>query len=387
MKRDLGVAALAMFIWALGEGLFFYLVPLYMESLGANGGLIGTAIALLSLAQAVVMLPAGMAADRWGPRRVMIGGWLMGLLTTAVMAAATSFQLFAVGLVAYGFSGWIVPALTSYVTRSRGDLTPERALTLVFAGFSAGSIISPALGGLLAERFGMRATFVVAVAVFAVSTLVICSSRHHPPAGNGSRSGIKRLSADRRYLQFLAMVVVVTFALLLGSPLAPNFLQARWGVAVADVGMLGSAAALGEVLLALLLGFRPPRRALFVLLAAGLAYLAIILTRGGVAWLALAFFLRAGGQISRQFFDALVTRIVPIELQGMAFAGNATAGRLASMAAAGAAGWLYVARPALPFQVGLFLIPIAAFFVYRFAPRPAAYRDSDSSEKEPIPVN
>jgi hypothetical protein len=36
MKRDLILVAIAMFAWGLGEGMFLYFQPLYLEELGAN---------------------------------------------------------------------------------------------------------------------------------------------------------------------------------------------------------------------------------------------------------------------------------------------------------------------------------------------------------------
>jgi hypothetical protein len=42
MKRDLILVAIAMFAWGLGEGMFLYFQPLYLEELGANPIMIGT---------------------------------------------------------------------------------------------------------------------------------------------------------------------------------------------------------------------------------------------------------------------------------------------------------------------------------------------------------
>ena len=146
MNRNLKTLALALFTWALGEGLFIYLVPLHLGELGASAEQIGTLIGLGSLARVVAMLPAGFAADRLGVHRVIAVGWLTGLAAAIVMAGASGIRLFAAGWIMYGLSGWVVPALTSYVVSERGTLKPERALTWVFSTFSAGLVISPALG-------------------------------------------------------------------------------------------------------------------------------------------------------------------------------------------------------------------------------------------------
>ncbi len=376
MSRDLKIVAAAIFAWALGEGLFFYMVPLYMAELGASPALIGLLVALFALAQMVTMIPAGIATDRWGARNLFVGGWLLGLATTSLMAGATNLKWFALGYVAYGFSGAVMPALTSYIINSRGTLTPERVLTRVLSFFSAGMVISPFLGGLVAETYGLRTTFRLAAIFFATSTaIVIWTRRQAPrPVATGERryAGLLR---QRNVIAFLGIVFAITFVLTLGMPLAPNFLQERWGVSVSQVGLLGSATSVGAVMLALFLGGRPPRRILILLQAGGLIYLVTLLWGGQLGWLLLGFFLQAGGHIARQFMDAISTRIVKSTQLGLAFAFNNTVSRAAAVAAAALAGQLYAIRPSLPFILGLLLIPLAAGLTWLKAPREGIAND------------
>lgn len=371
MSRDLKVLSLSLFFWALGEGLFIYLVPLHLEELGATPVQTGTVMALFALAQALTMLPAGVAADRWGARRVMVGGWVAGLLSAVLMAGATHLWLFALAWTTYGFSAWVIPPLTRYVASGRGALTPERAFTRVFSAFSAGLIVSPTLGGQVAQRLGLRAPFFLALAFFVVSTVVVFlvpPQASQPPPSAGRYASLLR---NRRFTALMAVVCVAMFAIWLSMPLAPNFLQERWGVSVSEVGLLGSAASLGQVVLALFLGTRPPRRSLMALHTGATIYLLALLSSGRLEWLALGFFLRGGAQISGQFIDAISTRVVPPSQQGLAYGINALINRGTYVAAAAAAGWLYSSRPALPFQASLALIPIAVGLIYLFVPRPA----------------
>ncbi len=370
MNRNLKTLAFALFTWALGEGLFLYLVPLYLGELGASAAQIGTLIGLSSLAQAVVMIPAGFATDRLGAHRVLVGGWLTGLAAAIVMASANGMSLFAAGWIVYGLSAWVVPALTSYVISQRGSLKPERALTWVFSAFSAGLVISPALGGLIGEQFGLRASFVVAAGLFGVSNVVVLLVRPQAAEVKASDYSDTSLLRNRRFVGLMGVVFVAMFALWLGIPLAPIYLQERWGARVAEVGLLGSAASLGEVALALFLGSRPPRKAFIALQAVGLVYLLILLSTGQVGWLALGFFFRAGALVSRQFIDAISARVVAHSQLGLAFAISATVSRAAGVASAASAGHLYAIRAHLPFQLGLLLIPLAIVLTQCFAPRP-----------------
>jgi predicted MFS family arabinose efflux permease len=377
MNRDLKIVALALFTLALGEGLFIGLVTLHLEGLGATPVVIGNVMALFALSQACVLIPAGLATDRWGARPVMLAAWLAASLATVLMALANSLWLFAVGWLVYGLTGWVIPALTTYVTNGRGDLAPERALARVFATYSAGLILSPALGGLIAERFGLRAPFAVAILFLLASTLALTFSNRDLPQRTASLNGrYATLIRNQQFLGLMGLVFIIMFALWLGRPLAPNYLQSQWDVPVAQIGFFGSAESAGAVVLALILSRWSPRLALIGLQLGGIAYLSILLSSGQAPWLALAFFLRVGPFIGRQFVDALGTRLVPPSQFGLAFATSATVQRIANVLAAMAAGWLFQIRPALPFQVALGLVPAALLVTWllasRISPKPAA---------------
>lgn len=370
MNRDLKILSASMLAWALGEGLFIYQVPLYLAELGAEPAQIGRLLALFALTQAAVMIPAGLFSDRWGARGVMVAAWPMGLIAAFIMAAAPSLPLYSLGYFLYALSGWVMPPTTAYVTSARGALSPQRALTLVMAGYSAGLIVSPALGGVIAEAWGLRSLFVLASAFFTISTVMAFFTRSQPPPPPLAGPRYATLLRNRSFAGFMLLVLLITTILWLGVPLAPNFLQAQWGVQLSGVGLLGSAASLGALVMALVLGGRPPRRALLLLQLFSGLYLFLLLRTGLLPWLALAFFLQAGApNISRQFVDAIATRIVAPGQLGLAFAASALVGRLANMAAAAAAGQLYEIRPALPFQVSLLLIPLGLLLVHFLFPR------------------
>jgi len=66
MNRDLRLVALSMSIWGVGEGMFFYFQPLYIQQLGADPVQIGAILGAAGLAAAVALIPAGALADAIG---------------------------------------------------------------------------------------------------------------------------------------------------------------------------------------------------------------------------------------------------------------------------------------------------------------------------------
>ncbi|MEK7326329.1 MAG: MFS transporter [Chloroflexota bacterium] len=120
LNRDLKILGAALFLWAAGEGLFIFTLPLYMGSLGADSKQIGLLYSLNSTALVLATIPAGLAADRWGPRSGITSGWVLGAVAGALMAFAPGLTLFSAGWVLYGFTGWVLPPISAYITRARG---------------------------------------------------------------------------------------------------------------------------------------------------------------------------------------------------------------------------------------------------------------------------
>ena len=156
MTRDLLLVAASLFLWGFGEGMFFYFIPLSLQSLGANPLMIGGVYAGIGLAAALMQIPAGILSDRIGPRTIMWISWGIGALACMILAVASTLTAFSIGIWLYYMTSFGVVPLNSYVTTVRGKLSPERALTFTGGLFNAGMIAGPILGGLIANQMGLQ---------------------------------------------------------------------------------------------------------------------------------------------------------------------------------------------------------------------------------------
>jgi len=75
MIRDLILVSLSLMIWGIGEGMFLFFQPLYLQQLGADPILIGTIIGMVGIAMTISHLPAGYLADRIGRRPLILAAW------------------------------------------------------------------------------------------------------------------------------------------------------------------------------------------------------------------------------------------------------------------------------------------------------------------------
>lgn len=143
VPRDLLLMGLSLFTWGVGEGMFIYFQPLYLQKWGANPVEIGAILSMMGIAMAVAQAPAGYLSDRVGSRPVMWASWVLGTIAAGLMALAGSLPLFVTGLLTYGLTSFVVAPMNSYITSVRGGWSVERALTIVSSMFHLGAVAGP----------------------------------------------------------------------------------------------------------------------------------------------------------------------------------------------------------------------------------------------------
>ena len=375
MNRDTRLVALALLLWGFGEGLFFYIQPLYIERLGANPVQIGGLLSAMSVVSAAAFLPAGALADRLPRKWLMWGGWVLGLVAVLLVGLARTWQGLIPGLLLYSLSAYCMPAINAYLAHAVGGRNLERTFTTVFAGYAAGGLISPMVGGWLAQVATMRTVYFAAAALFALSAIVVLWVSPQPVPSRMKQGPGWRTLLNRRFLRFAALTWLAFVAMYLGFPLTPNFLADVRGWDVARIGTLGSFQALGMMLLTLLLGrLGDGHRSRGLLVGQVLVWgsALLLLLTGTFPALALAYLLRGAYQGCRSLTQARATVLGGEAERGLLLGASETTIAVAQIVAPYVAGWLYAGGPAYPFVASLALIPVTLLLVVIGMPRSAA---------------
>ena len=119
---------------------------------------------------AVLMLFSGTLGARWGPRRCVLGAYLVSCVGSVLCAVATAFPMLLVGRGVQGVANaFTTPLLLATIAATTPRARLSRALGLFAALQSAGQTSGPLLGGLAAEATWRLAFVVVGVAAVALA--------------------------------------------------------------------------------------------------------------------------------------------------------------------------------------------------------------------------
>lgn len=372
MNPSLILVGVSLFTWGMGEGMFLYFVPLYLQQLGAEPILIGTVYGAFGFAMLLTHIPAGYLSDRLGRRPLVRAAWILGLIAALVMSFGFSLEVFIAGFVLYGMTGFVSSPLFSYVTAARGKLSAGRAMTLTSAMYNLGAVIGPVSGGWIGEHYSLRTIFVYSAVVFAVSTALVLFLRPQPRDLHDDQNNSRTLLANTRFLGYLGILIFVMFAMYLPQPLTPNFLQNERGISLSQMGTIGSLGNLGNVVFNLVLGQFNSGIG-FALGQACVALFALLIWKGtGGPWYMLGYFLMGGYRAARMLAMAQVRVLIHQSQMGLAF-GMAEAGNsMALILAPLLAGYLYDKDPASIYPLSLLLVTIGVIVSFVLAPREGA---------------
>jgi len=166
------------FVAAATQSAVVPLLPRFNHAYGLSPSTDAVLLAAPGLATLGISMPAGAFADRLGTRRVTIAA--TALMSAAALAQAMpSYRVLIAGRLAFGLTFGIVWTTgVAWMAGSQSE-SGSPALGAVATSAAVGMVAGPAIGGLLADQFGLSAPF-VAMAAFAAA-LALALAPQHPP--------------------------------------------------------------------------------------------------------------------------------------------------------------------------------------------------------------
>jgi MFS family permease len=368
MESDLLLMAFSLLTWGFGESMFFYFIPLSLQGWGASPVVIGAVLGGIGLAAAIAQIPAGHLSDRYGPRSLMWAGWILGMFSSLMMAAAKSLTVFVIGIWIYYFTAFAVAPMNSYIILVKGKLEVGRALTFVSGFYNLGTIAGPIIGGLIASRFTLQKIYYVSFFIFVLSTLIILFVK--PRKGPIIEASTDRvhLLKNSRYITLLILAFFVVMVLYLPQPLTSNYLQNEQHLSAAAIGTLGTIGNIGNTFATLILGGMNATAGMIT----GILMVAVYsssLFWGAKSWVfGIGFFMLGGYRLSRSMMIARIRSVIRDHEVGLAFGILETINGAAIILTPVLAGVLYQVNPKIIYLISLpclFILLIAVILFFR----------------------
>ena len=177
-QRTLYIMIFAQLMSSVGFSIMFPFLPRYVAFLGSSTGTsLELLAALVFSAQALTMTLAspvwGAVSDRFGRKPMVERAAYSGAVTLLLMAFVPNAEMLVLLRTLQGFLTGTVSAGNALVASSVPRNRVGYAMGLLQLGLGSGVAIGPFIGGLLADAFGYRATFIVTAALLTLSGLMV----------------------------------------------------------------------------------------------------------------------------------------------------------------------------------------------------------------------
>jgi MFS family permease len=360
LNRDLKLIFVSNLAGSFGDGLYAYLLPYYMTTnLGANAEEVGILYAVMSLVAALSLLLAGMIADRYDRKKIMITGWLCWLPVPLIFSLAGNWLQMLPGMILWGI--WLGgPTSTAYIVTTADKAKLTLTFTAISSAWSFGYIISPALGGYLAGIMNMQLVFYLAFALYASASFTLAFIRTQHAEGYKQRTPEERYSFLKllrtgKLLKLSIFFASMMFILMLFRPFVPKFIGDVYHYNDFEIGILGSFSFLGSAVLGILLGRLGDKWRKSYALAISMALcslsLALLMVFNNFCVLIFIFFLAGGSYITWSLMSAIIGPLAPESMRARWISIPQTISMFSSIIAPYIGGVLYEFLPYYPFVI------------------------------------
>jgi MFS family permease len=385
LTPTLVILLVGMILANIGGNMYGPLLPLYVQSLGADVSHIGIFFTLSMIAPLLFQILGGWLSDLIGRIKAMAIGSVAGLAGYVVFAVAPSWGWLLLGTVGLSIaSSTVGPSFQAFVAEESTEANRGKVYGVVQAAFQVVGVIGAPLGGWIADKYGFRTMFVVAtVLYFAATILRVMMARNvarkqaqaaesSAPASTPSFAQLK--TSLLAILGLLTAGGVVTWIFIsdgvgdvsfsLVGNLFPLYMNNIAGLTKTDLGILGAVASVATMVFITLGGILADKRGERVGIALGYALLgisifAMINVKSFYAFAGAWALLGIGQALINPAYSSLISKVVPDKLRGTAFGLFSTSLGVISLPAPyiGAMLWEKFG-PRVPFY-----FPVAALFI------------------------
>ena len=369
--RDIWLICISNVVGAFGEGLYFWVFPLYIRQLQADYIQLGLVFSILYGISALAPLPGGMLSDRFDRKKILILGWTPWVFAPLLYSFAQSWTQLIPGTICWGVSMLGAPALNAYViTAVNNKKNLASVLSFVWSSYSFSYIFAPTAGAFIATIIGMQWLLRLSGLLCAVATGIFLFLHSQHPRKKETEIQKKDVrNPDERRLWRLMLVwagfyTAITFFMTVGRTFVPTFLAEQVKLSEFYVGLFGSINFAGTTFIGIAVGrmgdkWRKPRAISVCLLLYFVSMIPLLFIKEPTLLMASAF-LYGGAIVTGSMVSSYVGTIAPENKRGMWVSIPQMLSLTAAFAAPYLGGYLYAQSPVYAFLVSIVPMPFLA---------------------------
>ena len=309
----------------------------------------------------MTFIPVGLAADKWGGKRLLVGTWVASTFGALAFLPLSDWHGAFIGSVLYWIGSAAFPLLSAHLAQTTPRHRLGSELGIVYGAFFFGTILASPFAGAVATAVGLRGGIAVGVVAFALSTAITFRLASLAPVAHTESPPL-----PRAFWTLMAVTPLAAFVAVIVNPLFPVYLRDIAAVPLERVGIFVGLVALGAALSSAIngkvadaLGPVPAIVGAGVVLTLGAGTIALSGQSEGP--LGLGALLLGSQTAANPVLVSALARVLPPARAGLGYTGFQLVYALGFGSGGIVSGLLYDADPLLPLLVQIALaIPVTA---------------------------
>lgn len=228
-KRNFYILLIAQTFTSMGFSIIFPFLPFYIKELDSVSGLSietlsGLVFSSQALAMALISPFWGAVADRYGKKPMVVRAMVGGAVTVLLMGFVKTAEQLIFLRICQGLLSGVISATSALAA----SFTPREKIGFTMGtlqvGVWTGVALGPLAGGLMADFFGFRATFVITGLLLFLSGVSVCICVNKNETEKKSKKGEKKDLFTDWKLILCRKNIVVTYMLRFLSSFANSLL-------------------------------------------------------------------------------------------------------------------------------------------------------------------
>lgn len=339
LTRPLMLFMGAMILANIPGQMYYPLLPLYLQSLGAGVAQVGLFFTLSSIVPLAFQILGGWFSDHVGRLQAVALGSLAGLMGFVVYLLAPTWQWVLLASVANAISGsFIAPSYQAYIAEQSSQENYGKVYGILEGLFMVVGVIGPLLGGFISGRLGYRPMFITAAGMYFLATLLrLWMARGARAAEKLNRTAPTFANLKANLAAMAALVVgggIVTWIMVsdgvrdisfaTAMQFVPIYMQDLNGISNEQIGILSSMSALVVMLLIFPSGWLSDKLGERVTITMGFGAIAVAIAvflvshsfwQFAIMWVLVGL----GQALVNPAYSSLISKVVPANLRGTAF--------------------------------------------------------------------